>query len=59
MGRHERAAQEEPGEKFQELDAAAKEAPTPIDIKTYSHIYTQSPGPHEQLVQEDTLDEPS
>jgi len=60
QGRNERAAhEEEPGEKFQELDEAAKEAPTPIDIKTYSHIYTQSQGPHEQLVQVDRLDEPS
>jgi hypothetical protein len=38
---------------------AAKEAPTPIDIKTYSHTYTQSQGQHEQLLQVDRLEGPS
>ena len=61
QGRHERAAhEEEPGEQFQELDEAAKEAPTPIGIKTYSsHVYTQSQGQHEQLLQVDRLEGPS
>ena len=68
---HEHAAQEEtPEEPSQELAQpqqrteeqgglqAAKEAPTPIDIKTYSHTYTQSQGQHEQLAQEDELEVP-
>ena len=36
----------------------AKESQTTIGIKTYSHIYTQLRGQHEQLVQVDRLEEP-